>query len=153
MKNLSYKLQKLGLASALVSAQIISSAQAEELDAETHVQLDSSVQLDNVVISAHSFDQGQDEMAQPATLLTDEALERERATSLGETLSAQAGIHNSSYGSSVGRPVVRGMSGARVKVLQDGIDTLDASSVSPDHGVNADTFNAKKSKYCVVLRP
>jgi iron complex outermembrane receptor protein len=144
MKNLSYKLQKLGLASALVSAQIISSAQAEELDAETHVQLDTSVQLDNVVISAHSFDQGQDEMAQPATLLTDEALERQRATSLGETLSAQAGIHNSSYGSSVGRPVVRGMSGARVKVLQDGIDTLDASSVSPDHGVNADTFNAKK---------
>ena len=105
---------------------------------------DKSIQLDKVVISAHSFDQGQDEMAQPATLLTDESLNRQRASSLGETLSAQPGIHNSSYGSSVGRPVVRGMSGARVKVMQDGIDTLDASSVSPDHGVNTDIHSAKK---------
>lgn len=141
MKKLSFNLQQLGLASVLV----ISYAQAEEIvvDQNDNIALEN-VQLDNVVISAHSFDQGQDEMAQPATLLTDEELERQRATSLGETLSAQAGIHNSSYGSSVGRPVVRGMSGARVKVLQDGIDTLDASAVSPDHGVNADTFSAKK---------
>ena len=138
MKNLPVSFQKIGLASALVSAQMISSAQAEELTPA------SNLQLDKVVISAHSFDQGQDEMAQPATLLTDEALNRQRAVSLGETLSSQPGIHNSSYGSSVGRPVVRGMSGARVKVLQDGIDTLDASSISPDHGVNADTQNAKK---------
>ena len=138
MKNLVVNLQQFGLASALVSIQIISSAQAEEQ------ATDSDVQLDKVVISAHSFDQGQHEMAQPATLLTDEALTRERASSLGETLSSQTGIHNSSYGSSVGRPVVRGMSGARVKVLQDGIDTLDASSVSPDHGVNADTHSATK---------
>lgn len=136
MKNLPFKLQQLGLASVFV----ISYSQAEE---PTTKQAEN-VQLDKVVISAHSFDQGQDEMAQPATLLTNEALERQRATSLGETLSAQVGIHNSSYGTSVGRPVVRGMSGARVKVLQDGIDTLDASSVSPDHGVNADTHSAKK---------
>ena len=138
MKNLPVSFQRIGLASALVSAQMISSAQAEELTPAPNLQ------LDKVVISAHSFDQGQDEMAQPATLLTDEALNRQRAVSLGETLSSQAGIHNSSYGSSVGRPVVRGMSGARVKVLQDGIDTLDASAISPDHGVNADTQSAKK---------
>ncbi len=104
----------------------------------------NEAELDKVVISAHSFDQGQDEMAQPATLLIDEALDRQRAANLGATLAGQAGIHNSSYGSAVGRPVVRGMSGARVKVLQDGIDSLDASSVSPDHGVNVDTFSASK---------
>ncbi|MFT4762966.1 MAG: iron complex outermembrane receptor protein [Oleispira sp.] len=138
MKNLAFNLQQFGLASALVSVQLINSAHAEEL------AKDSNVQLDKVVISAHSFDQGQHEMAQPATLLTDEALERQRATSLGETLSQQAGIHNASYGSSVGRPIVRGMSGARVKVLQDGIDTLDVSSISPDHGVNTDTQSATK---------
>jgi iron complex outermembrane receptor protein len=138
MKNLMCNLQRLGLGSAIVSVQIMSSVQAEEQVTE------SNVQLDKVVISAHSFDQGPHEMAQPATLLTDEALTRQRATSLGETLSLQAGIHNASYGSSVGRPVVRGMSGARVKVLQDGIDTLDASTISPDHGVNADMHSAKK---------
>lgn len=104
----------------------------------------TSVQLEKVKISAHSFDQGQHEMSQPATLLSDEDLQRQKAQSLGETLSNQAGIHNASYGNAVGRPVVRGMSGARVKVLQDGIDTLDASAISPDHGVNADTHSAQK---------
>jgi iron complex outermembrane receptor protein len=104
----------------------------------------SSVQLEKVKISAHSFDQGQHEMSQPATLLSDEDLQRQKAQSLGETLSSQGGIHNASYGNAVGRPVVRGMSGARVKVLQDGIDTLDASAISPDHGVNADIHSAQK---------
>jgi iron complex outermembrane receptor protein len=138
MKNPTFNLQTLGLASAIISVQMMSSVQAEEQ------VIAPNIQLDNVVISAHSFDQGSHEMAQPATLLIDEALTRQRATSLGETLSLQAGIHNASYGSSVGRPVVRGMSGARVKVLQDGIDTLDASTISPDHGVNADMHSAKK---------
>ena len=95
MKNVSFKLQQLGLASVFV----ISYSQAEETTAKQV----NNVQLDKVVISAHSFDQGQDEMAQPATLLTDESLDRQRATNLGETLSNQVGIHNSSYGSSVGR--------------------------------------------------
>jgi len=138
MKNLSYSLKQLGLASVLMMShlQVVASA--------ADVNLEKNVQLDKVVISAHSFDQGQNEMAQPATLLTDEALERQRGSSLGETLAGQAGINNSSYGSAVGRPVVRGMSGARVKVLQDGIDSLDASSVSPDHGVNTDIHSATK---------
>jgi iron complex outermembrane receptor protein len=136
MKNLSIKLQQLGLASVFV----ISYSHAEEPTANQA----ENVALDKVVISAHSFDQGQDEMAQPASLLVGDSLERQRATSLGETLSSEAGINNSSYGSAVGRPVVRGMSGARVKVLQDGIDTLDASTVSPDHGINADMFSVKK---------
>lgn len=144
MKKTVYNFQQLVLQSVQVSTCIsllvINSAQADEPSSAS----DESVQLDKVVISAHSFDQGQHEMAQPATLLTDEELQRQRATSLGETLSAQTGINNSSYGTSVGRPVVRGMSGARVKVMQDGIDTLDASTVSPDHGINADTHSAKK---------
>lgn len=128
MKKMSYELSLVGLSSVLAMG---------------YAHADNK-QLEKVVISAHSFDQGQHEMAQPATLLTDEELKRQRSTSLGETLSAQPGLNNSSYGSSVGRPVIRGMSGARVKVLQDGIDTLDASAVSPDHGVNVDLYGAKK---------
>lgn len=142
MKKLSYSSKPMGTVSTLIS--VLAMSQAPLVASANEAESDKNVQLENVVISAHSFDQGQDEMAQPATLLTDEALDRQRASNLGETLSAQPGINNSSYGSAVGRPVVRGMSGARVKVLQDGIDSLDASSISPDHGVNADTFSATK---------
>lgn len=134
MKNLSVSLPHLGMLSVLM----ISHVQAEEQVTE------EGLQLDKVVISAHSFDQGQDEMSQPASLLNGEDLIRQRSNNLGETLSTQVGIHNSSYGLAVGRPVIRGMSGARVKVLQGGIDSLDASTVSPDHGVNVDIHSANK---------
>ena len=140
MKKLSLKTLPTSLPISLLTTYLLGvSAHAEETTTSSN-----TAQLDKVVISAHSFDQGQDEMSQPATLLIAEDLDRQRATSLGETLATQVGIHNASYGTSVGRPVIRGMSGARVKILQDGIDTLDASSVSPDHSVNADTFNAQK---------
>lgn len=125
---------------ALLSASLLPSVQAEEISQNSV----KDKELDKIVISAHSFDQGKDEMSQPATLLIDEDLNRQRANSLGETLSSQVGIHNSSYGTAVGRPVIRGMSGARVKILQDGIDALDASAVSPDHSINADTYSAQK---------
>jgi iron complex outermembrane receptor protein len=137
MNKLSINVLPVALASVSLSFTHVSLAEQEA----DHEQV---AELDKVMISAHSFDQGQHEMSQPATLLMDEELERQRANSLGETLSNQVGIHNSSYGTAVGRPVIRGMSGARVKVLQDGIDTLDASAVSPDHSINVDTFGAQK---------
>lgn len=134
IKNLTYPLSLLSVSSVLVISYAHGDDETRSPDAE----------LDKVVISAHSFDQGKHEMAQPATLLTDDQLQRQSSNNLGDMLSSQVGVSNSSYGAAVGRPVIRGMSGARVKILQDGIDTLDASTVSPDHGVNVDLHSVKK---------
>lgn len=144
MNKLSNSLLPIVLAAVPLSFAQLSNAEQNNGVATKKTTGFATPELDKVVISAHSFDQGQHEMSQPATLLTDEDLDRQRANSLGETLSKQVGIHNSSYGTAVGRPVIRGMSGARVKVLQDGIDSLDASAVSPDHSINVDTFGAQK---------
>ncbi|MCY1558604.1 putative TonB-dependent receptor [compost metagenome] len=46
------------------------------------------------------------------------------------------GVHSSSFGAGASRPVIRGLDGARVRVLSDGVDTLDASTISPDHAVS-----------------
>src|SRR5690554_5939407 len=48
------------------------------------------------------------------------------------------GARGSSFGAGVSRPVIRGMDGARVKVLSDGIDVLDASTLSADHAVTTE---------------
>lgn len=87
--------------------------------------------------------------AQPSSLsaaqtLSDEALEESRSLSLGDTLSQQPGIQNAGFGSAVGRPVIRGMSGGRVTILQDGLEAADASSASPDHAVAVETDHAAK---------
>ena len=107
-------------------------------------QAEEVVELDSVRVTATATNKAAVDIAQPATVLAGEELERQRAVSLGETLSQQAGIANSSYGIAVGRPVIRGLGGGRVKILQNGIDTLDASAISPDHAVAAHTHGAKQ---------
>lgn len=105
------------------------------------VQADET-ELDSITINANVFGKSANQVAQPVTVLTDEELERQRAGSLGETLGLQSGINSSSYGTAVGRPVIGGLGGVRVKILQGGIDTLDASAASPDHSVSVDTQSA-----------
>jgi len=133
------KLFPLVLKASFVTSVMMVSVQAKEKEAESGQQ---EPELDSITVNANIFGKSASDISQPVTVLTDEELERQRAGSLGETLGLQPGINNSSYGAAVGRPVIRGLGGARVKVLQGGIDTMDASAVSPDHGVNVDTYSA-----------
>jgi len=54
---------------------------------------------------------------------------------LGDTLAELPGITSSSFGPGASRPVIRGLGGPRVRILQDGIGIQDASVSSPDHAV------------------
>lgn len=67
----------------------------------------------------------------------DQLVSQGRAT-LGETIEHMPGVRGSSFGAGASRPVIRGMDGARVKVLSDGIDVLDASTLSADHAVTTE---------------
>ncbi|WP_419812528.1 TonB-dependent receptor [Bacterioplanoides sp.] len=110
----------------------------------TPVHAQDNVELDTVRVTATPTNQSQADIVQPTIVLTGEALDRQRAESLGDTLGQQPGVHNSSYGTAVGRPVIRGLGGARVKVLQSGLEAVDASSVSPDHAVAVHLHDAKQ---------
>ena len=95
-----------------------------------------------MVIKAHPL--GDKGLAMPATSLDGEALDRARDVNLGATLSRQPGIHQASFGTVVGRPVVHGLAGPRVRVMQDRLDTMDASIVSADHAVAVESFIAER---------
>ncbi len=95
-----------------------------------------------LVIKAHPL--GDKGLAMPATSLDGEALDRARDVNLGSTLSRQPGIHQAAFGTVVGRPVVHGLAGPRVRVMQDRLDTMDASIVSADHAVAVESFIAER---------
>ncbi len=99
------------------------------------------VELDVIHVTA-SPDRDGAEPLQPVAVMNEEELKRAQSATLGETLGQQAGIQNSGFGASVGRPVVRGLGGGRLKILQDGMEAIDASSISPDHAVAAETDHA-----------
>ena len=92
--------------------------------------------LGEVTVSATGMAAG--DMATPVQVLDDKDLRQRRAATLGETLAAEPGINASHFGAGASRPVIRGMDGARVSVLSDGSELLDASTVSPDHAVTTE---------------
>lgn len=79
-----------------------------------------------------------DPMVDPSNIMNGRELSIKRESSIGETLTNIPGVSNSSYGPSVGRPVIRGMDGDHIKILQNGLGNLDVSNLSADHGVSID---------------
>ena len=75
------------------------------------------------------------------TTLTGDEWQKKRSSNLGDSLSREAGVNNAGFGPGAGRPVIRGLDGDRIRVLQNGLGTMDASAQSVDHGVPVDTMN------------
>jgi len=98
--------------------------------------------LDAIEVTASPLRQGIDDLARPVDVLAGEELDARKAGNLGETLERQAGVQNASFGAGVGRPVIRGLEGARVQVLANGNSALDVSTVSADHAIGIEPFLA-----------
>lgn len=77
-------------------------------------------------------------VAQATTQLAGRELQRELAGTLAQTLRAQPGIAMRSMGPAASMPVMRGLTGDRILVLQDGQRTADLAGSADDHGVTID---------------
>lgn len=62
---------------------------------------------------------------------------------LGEVLTSLPGVSATGFAPGASRPVLRGFSGERVKVLVDGIGAIDVSNTSADHAVSIDPLTAQ----------
>ena len=83
---------------------------------------------------------------QPTTVLSGQELTKQLESSLGATLENQPGLASRSFGSAPSRPVIRGLDGDRVQILQDGQRTGDLSSQSGDHGVSRQSRGCRKHR-------
>ena len=81
---------------------------------------------------------GSDALAQPSTVLSGDALTLRRAGTLGDTLSGLVGVAATSFGPQASRPVIRGLDGDRIRLLDNGGASADASNLSFDHAVAVD---------------
>ena len=89
-----------------------------------------------VVITGNPL--GSAALAQPSSVLSGDALTLRRAGTLGETLSGQAGVAATDFGPQASRPVIRGLDGDRIRLLDNGGASADASNLSFDHAVAVD---------------
>ncbi|MBB3221031.1 TonB-dependent receptor domain-containing protein [Pseudoduganella umbonata] len=100
--------------------------------------------IPTVLVSASALGVLSDDMITPATTLSGDELVRVRESTLGETLGRLPGITSSHFGAGASRPVIRGMDGPRVKILADGAEVQDASTISPDHAVAFEPLLAER---------
>ncbi len=109
-----------------------------------HAQ-DNTQTTPTVVVTATAF--GTDETSQiltPAKVLGGDELRNKLGSSLGDTLMNELGVSTTGFGAAASRPIIRGLGGPRVKVLQNGMGISDVSTVSEDHAVGGDAFTARQ---------
>lgn len=121
-----------------LSAAIAQPAQ-ETAPATDHLHDEQS---DEIVVTAN-FVRSLDLLAGTASL-TGTQLVRDMRPQIGDTLARLPGVSATSFSPGASRPVLRGFQGERIRVLTDGIGSIDVSSTSADHGVTIDPLTAQR---------
>ena len=85
----------------------------------------------------------------PTLILSSADLDRLSQSNIGDLLADLPGVVSSYFGPNAGRPVIRGLDGDRLKITQNGVNSLDASASSPDHAVSVDPLAIREAQ---VLR-
>ncbi|MEC8858524.1 MAG: TonB-dependent receptor [Pseudomonadota bacterium] len=121
----------IAMAVAGITAAAGSAAQAQTED------------VTEIRVTALGVTESADLIVAPFSVLdSDELLSR--GGTLGDLLNGLTGVHADSFGGGSSRPVIRGQTTPRTKVLSDGSNVLDASDVSPDHAVAVDPILAQR---------
>ena len=105
-----------------------------------NVHAADSLELDvpALAVTGNPLGVGSDELVVPVSVLNGRELSLKREGTLGETLNGIPGVSATQFGPNASRPVIRGLDGERVRIMQNGIGILDASSLSFDHAVGID---------------
>ncbi len=119
--------------SLIIFSAVLVTAQTDHTPSDAKV-----VHLDDLIVSASPYAKSQTELAQPTRVLTGAKLSLQQSTTLGELLSSEPGVSSTYFGPGASRPIIRGMSGDRLKILENSSGTIDASVTSPDHAVSLD---------------
>lgn len=101
---------------------------------EVHTHID----LESVAVTGNPLGVGSDDLVVPVSVLNGRELSLRREGTLGETLNGIPGVTATQFGPNASRPVIRGLDAERVRIMQNGIGVLDASSLSFDHAVGID---------------
>ena len=122
--------------SAFVFTSALGAAQTLPPPAGDSHDHDEPVTLSSFVVTGSVDPQSTFDLAQGASVLAGHQLHLNQQATLGETLAATPGVNATYYGPGASRPIIRGLGGDRVRMLDNGIGSLDASNVSPDHNVS-----------------
>lgn len=113
--------------------------------AEVEITLSpSAVELPGLVVTGSITERQADRAVQTVGVLTGEELQRRLNGTLAETIATEPGVAVSAMGPAAARPVLRGLAGDRVLVLEDGNMVGDVQNSGADHAVALDPTSARR---------
>ena len=130
-------------AASILAITIASTTFANTAMANTNNTADHD-EVEEIIVSSRPIKTNSTDVAQGISVLAGEALDRLGSTTLGDTLDSLPGISQTAFGPSASRPIIRGLSGDRIRILIAGIGTIDASTTSVDHAIAIDPETAEK---------
>ena len=96
------------------------------------------------IVVTGALETSERDVLQGTSILSGQELTRQLRPTIGETLARQPGVSATSFGPSASRPILRGFQGDRVRILTDGIGSIDVSNTSVDHAVIIDPLLAER---------
>lgn len=135
-----FRASLLAATSLLVSVPAAAQEQAEPAQAPAPAADDDF--HNTIVVTAGGLRQL--DMLAGTSVVGGQELQRNLNGQIGDVLTHVPGVSSSSFSPGASRPVLRGFSGDRVRVLVDGLGANDASNVSDDHAVAIEPLTAER---------
>lgn len=107
-------------------------------------QAEAPSTVSEVIVTAAPYAVSEESVTSHVDVMNRERLDAAPPAGLGDVLNGLPGVRSSAFGPGASRPVIRGLSGPRVLVLQNGLGQIDVSDVSPDHAVASDPGQAER---------
>lgn len=120
---------------------VLTGSETLHLDVE---MTSSAIELPGIVVTGTTRASLGDRTVRPANVMSGQELTRRLDITLAATLENEPGLAVASVGPATARPVIRGLGGDRVLVLEDGARVGDLSSSSSDHALSVDPLNAQR---------
>ena len=126
----------LALSAATATRAADTASASSAADAPQHTE------VSQVVVTAAPYAVSLDTVTSSVNVISRQQLDLAPPAGIGDVLNGLPGLRSTFFGPGASRPVIRGLSGPRVMVLQNGVGQVDASALSPDHAVASDPGEA-----------
>lgn len=101
-------------------------------------------EITEIVVTGTAYGVSKDALMSNVDVLSRAAIDQKPAQGLGDMLASLPGVRSSAFAPGASRPVIRGLDGFRVLLLNNGMGAIDASAVSPDHATATDPVEAQR---------
>ena len=139
--------ERLGYRGATVVVTVgnVRARRAVAESAEIVIELAASpIAMADLVVTATISERAATEALRPVSVMTGDDLQRQMTATVAGTLASMPGLAAARTGPSVAQPVIRGLSGDRVLMLEDGTAVGDASNSGADHATALDPSSARR---------